>query len=42
VLPEVRIGNYDQPIWNTSRKDKYTCCDPWEAIRVKLLCVKWG
>lgn len=41
MLPEVKIGNYDQPIWYASKKDKYSCSDPWEAIQVKLLCVKW-
>jgi hypothetical protein len=39
-LPEIPIGESDQPIWN-SKKGLYSCADTWEFLREKKPVVTW-
>jgi hypothetical protein len=39
-LPEVVIGDYDLPVWN-SKNGKYVCSETWDAIRKKEARVNW-
>jgi hypothetical protein len=39
-LPEVVIGDIDQPVWK-SKKGSYSCSKTWETLRYKLPLVAW-
>jgi hypothetical protein len=39
-LPEVLIGEADQPLWN-SKKGSYSCAESWDLLREKKPDIPW-